>query len=286
MSFSILSVCISFVCVFMLWPVAAFASPVLSAASETAESFSDDGFQGGLRLAKTLLSERHYPEAEQGFRQVIDDSVRLRLDSARLADLFNFLGVTLHCQHKDAEAIESYRRALSGLPEGLTADTRGKIYSNLALSYSALGRRREALQACRSALDHFRLCDVDALTQSVLLNTYGQLLIDSKNWGGAEAILVKSLQLRSSVVGESVELALPLLKLAEVYQEVGKEDLAEELLRRRSYLLEEEVFGGATIVQSSPDKLGFLELSGNIRQDHSKFGNSPQARKPLRRATF
>lgn len=270
----------------MVWPVAAFASPVLSAASEKAESFSDDGFQGVLRRAKTLLFERHYPEAEQGFRQVIDDSVRLRLDSARLADLFNFLGVTLHCQQKDTEAIESYRRALSGLPEGLTADTRGKIYSNLALSYSSLGSRSEALKACRLALDHFRLCDVDALTQSVLLTTYAQLLIDNKNWGGAEAILVKSLQLRSSVVGESVELALPLLKLAEVYQVVGKEDLAEELLRRRSRLLEEEVFGGPTSVQSSPDKLGFFELAGYIRQDHPQTRHSPEARKPLRRATF
>jgi uncharacterized protein HemY len=218
-----------------------------------------------MTLASTALSEHRYGDAEQSFRLAIDNSPELQSDSARLAELLNFLGVTLYCQQKHSEAIEAYRRALSGLPEGLTINTRGKILSNLALAYSALGLRTEALQACRSALDHFRLGKVDPLSQSVLLNAYGQLLIDEKNWDAAKSVLTKSLRLRTSISGDNRELAVPLLKLATVYQATGRDDLAEDLLLQRSQLID-----GPVVIWSGPvaggHNGGSIELAGNIRQ--------------------
>ncbi|MBP9090728.1 tetratricopeptide repeat protein [bacterium] len=220
-----------------------------------------------IKLAAAALSAHRYAEAEQNFRLAIENSPQLQVDSARLADLFNFLGVTLYCQQKHTEAIAAYKRALSGLPEGLTVDTRGKILSNLALSYSALGMRREALQACRSALDHFRLGKVDALSHSVLLNAYGQLLIDEKNWEAAKSVLTKSLRLRASVHGDSYELEVPLLKLASAYQGAGRYDLAESVLQRRSHLLEGQwLLAPAGLACSHAQRE--LQLSGNIRQDY------------------
>ncbi len=223
-----------------------------------------DDIDEHLKLATTALSEHRYAEAEQSFRLAIDSSPEVQSDSARLADLFNFLGVSLYCQQKHSEAVEAFRRALSGLPQGLTVNTRGKILSNLTLAYSAQGRRKEALQSCRLALDHFRLGKVDPLSHSVLLNAYGQLLIDEKNWDAAKSVLAKSLRLRSGINGDSQELAVPLLKLATVYQGIGRDDLAEELLMRRSQLID-----GPVVVWFGPvagrHNGGSIELAGNIR---------------------
>jgi tetratricopeptide (TPR) repeat protein len=215
-----------------------FASSSFASSSAPALTIPADESEELIKLGAAALSAQRYAEAEQNFRLAIDSSLELQVDSARLADLFNFLGVTLHCQRKHNQAIEAYKRALTGLPEGLTANTRGKILSNLALSYSALGLRKEALQACRSALDHFRVGKVDAFNHSVLLNAYGQLLIDEKNWDAAKSVLTKSLRLRASVQGDGFELAVPLFMLASVYQGAGRYDLAEAVLLRRSHLLD------------------------------------------------
>ena len=241
-----------------------------SSSPSPSSSILSDESEELIRLAAAALSAHRYAEAEQSFRLAIDSSPELQLDSARLADLFNFLGITLYCQQKHVEAIEAYKRALSGLPEGLTVDTRGKILSNLALSYSALGMRKEALQACRSALDHFRVGKVDALNHTVLLNAYGQLLIDAKNWDAAKSVLSKSLRLRASILGDGndgYELAVPLLKLASVYQGVGRYDLAEAALQRRSHLLEGQWFVAPGVLTCSHAQVGSIELAGNIRQD-------------------
>lgn len=217
-----------------------------------------------LQLAGTALSEHRYAEAEQSFRLAIDSSPELQSDSARLADLFNFLGVSLYCQQKHSEAIEAYRRALSGLPEGLTVNTRGKILSNLTLAYSAQGLRKEALQSCRLALDYFRFGKVDPVSHSVLLNAYSQLLIDEKNWYAAKSVLTKSLRLRTSISGDSEELAVPLLKLATVYQATGRDDLAEGILIRRSQLIDGPGAGWSGPLACGHNG-GSIELAGNIR---------------------
>lgn len=258
-SFSLVGVCLPALC---------SLSSSSSSSSAPALTIPADESEELIKLAAAALSAHRYAEAEQNFRLVIDSSPELQVDSARLADLFNFLGVTLHCQRKHSEAIEAYKSALTGLPEGLTANTRGKILSNLALSYSALGMRKEALQACRSALDHFRVGKVDALNHSVLLNAYGQLLIDEKNWDAAKSVLTKSLKLRASVQGDGCELAVPLFMLASVYQGAGRYDLAEAVLRRRGLLLEGQWLAGPTGLSCSHAQVGSIELSGNIRQDY------------------
>jgi len=245
----------------------------------------DRTFEDRLNQAKELLFERRYSAAEQTFREIIDDSAAFRSNLSRLADVHNYLGVTLHCQQRDAEAIESYKQALFLQPKVLPCVIRAQIYTNLALSFSSMAMREEALKSCRLALDHFRHSDVDALTYSVFLNAYGQLLIEDKDWASAEAIFCRSVLLRSRVVGESPDLALPLLKLAEIYEAVGKDDLAEIVLRRRSRLLEGESIGTLD-GRGNLAQFEAVELSGNIRYDYPQLVPRSKARKPSRRTTF
>lgn len=269
MSYSALSICISLVLSHNILFSSEYAHGSHGLESEkndlgSAGSF-DRTFEDRLNQAKELLSERRYSEAEQIFREIIDDPADFLGNLSRLADVHNYLGVTLHCQQRDAEAIESYKRVLSLHPKVLPSATRAKICSNLALSLSSMGMRAEALKACLQALNHFRHSDVDALTYSVFLNAYGQLLIEDKDWAGAEAIFCRSLVLRARVVGESADLALPLLKLAEIYEAVGKDNLAEILLRRRRRLLEGQSIGGCS---GNLAQFEAVEMSGNIRYDY------------------
>ena len=289
MSYSALSICISLVLSRNILLSSEYAHGSHSPEREKIDLFSagvfDRKFEDRLEQAKELLFERRYSAAEQGFREIIDDPAGFQLSLSRLADLHNYLGVTLHCQQRDAEAIESYKRALFLHPKVVAPAMRAKVYSNLALSLSALGMREEALKSCRLALDHFRHSDVDALTYSVFLNAYGQLLIEDKDWAGAEAIFCRSLLLRARVLGESADLALPLLKLAEIYEAVGKDDLAEIALRRRRRLLEGESIGAIT-GRGNLAKFEALEMSGNIRYDYPPLVPRSKARKPSRGTTF
>lgn len=289
MSYSALSICISLVLSRNILLSSEFAHGSHSLEREKIDLCSagvfDRKFEDRLEQAKELLLERRYSAAEQRFREIIDDPAGFQLSLSRLADVHNYLGVTLHCQQRDAEAIESYKRALFLHPKVVAPAMRAKVYSNLALSLSALGMREEALKSCRLALDHFRHSDVDALTYSVFLNAYGQLLIEDKDWAGAEAIFCRSLLLRARVVGESADLALPLLKLAEIYEAVGKDDLAEMALRRRRRLLEGEYIGAIT-GRGSLAKFEAVEMSGNIRYDYPPLVPRSKARKPSRGTTF
>lgn len=289
MSYSALSICISLVLSPNILLSSEYAHGSHSLEREkidlcSAGSF-DRTFEDRLNQAKELLFERRYSAAEQTFREIIDDPAAFRSNLPRLADVHNYLGVTLHCQQRDAEAVQSYKRALFLQPKVFPSAIRAQIYSNLALSFSSMAMREEALKSCRLALDHFRHSDVDGLTYSVFLNAYGQLLIEDKDWAGAEAIFCRSLLLRARVVGESADLALPLLKLAEIYEAVGKDDLAEIVLRRRSRLLEGESIG-ALDVRGNLAQFEAVELSGNIRYDYPQLVPRSKARKPSRRTTF
>jgi tetratricopeptide (TPR) repeat protein len=189
MSYSALSICISLVLSRNILLSSEYAHCSHSLEREkialcSAGSF-DRTVEDRLNQAKELLFERHYSAAEQRFREIIDDPAAFQLSSPRLADVHNYLAVTLHCQQRDAEAIESYKRALFLHPKVFPSAIRAQIYSNLALSLSSMGMREEALKSCRLASDHFRHSDVDALTYSVFLNAYGQLLIEDKDWAGA-----------------------------------------------------------------------------------------------------
>lgn len=166
-----------------------------------------------IEIAKgqVLLSEGKYSLAEHTFKTSLSSAPTSR----HSVDSLNFIGVSLHAQGKDAEAIEHYNSALGKLSSNKSESRRAKLLSNLAQAYSAVGENVQALQCCDEALRIVGNIKISAMEESILLNCYGRLLMKSQEFQKARLVFVQAVRVRESVVGkENAELISPLTNLS------------------------------------------------------------------------
>lgn len=190
-----------------------------------------------VRKGQDQLFVSNYAEAEYSFKEALKTALRSRRAQSTVIDLLNSIGVSLHGQGRDAEAVNYFRRALTEIPRGsfksVKDKRRGKVLSNLALAYSATGKLHEAMQCCEEAMQIFRKAKVSALEESTLLNTYGRLLMDGQSFVKAEKVFADAVLVRQSIVGnDRAELISPMINLSGVLLAQGKLVECEQVCNR------------------------------------------------------
>ncbi len=191
--------------------------------------------------SQKFLQKHQYVEAEQSFKkELANTSVS---DSKNVVDLLNYIGVSLHAQKKEKEAIDYFSKALSALPKKMDVGDfrKAKILSNLSLAYSAQGNSTKAMECSEEALSVFRAKKAAPLDLAVLLNSYGRLKMDAGDLERAECLFAESIAVREKIKGRnSIELVSPLVNLSGVLLEQRKVAQAEEACRRAIVICQQQ----------------------------------------------
>ncbi len=186
-----------------------------------------------LKLAQELLQDHKYVEAELVFRKALKIASQNPSSRLQIVECLNFIGVSLHAQGKSKLAIEFFEKALTSLPKNLYWKRRMKILSNTALAYAAAGEKAKAITFIEKSILVSSKHTIGAVEESVLLNNFGQLLIDANDLVRAESALTKSIQLREKVMGSfSEQIISPLINLSLVYIKLGQLDEGEQCCKR------------------------------------------------------
>lgn len=203
----------------------AIPSPSLLSATVTPKS--------DFEIAVVFLKQRQFAKAETAFKKLLANSDKK--DNKLVADILNYIAVSLHAQKKEDEAEQYFQQALDKLPAVSRKEKimRAKVLANLASSYLAQRKITPALEACGEAVQLFRAGGGSAIELAVLLNSFARLKIETNDYKGAESLLCESIRIRERVNGKtSRELISPLVNLSAVYLHQKKYPLAEETCHR------------------------------------------------------
>lgn len=248
--------------------------PASSTAAQCAGCRTQLIWNSQIRSGTRLLYARKYLPAEQSFKNALQCALCKPVNESQVIESLNFLGVALHGQAKETEAIGCFNRALSKLSEN--DKRRAKILSNLALACKAVGQTSNALHYSEEAVRLFRHVHASPMDESTSLNTYGQLLMNARYFENAETVLRSAIKLREKAVGKKgLELISPLLNLSVVLIENHKLAESEQACKRVISICE---------AQLGPNSEKLFPALSNLAQVNMQQSLYKEAQRNLERA--
>ena len=168
-----------------------------------------------IEYAQTLIRGGHFKEAEITLHELYYASKDTVSGSMTRLTVLNLLAVVQHKEGNNDEAAKSMTEALSLLSAEQPSDAKAKILSNFSSIYGELGQLHEAIACCQEALSILSSSPGTFTEQSIVLNNYGRLLLESNDFDKAYSIFEKSLFLREKLYGhDSTKLISPLVNMA------------------------------------------------------------------------
>lgn len=171
--------------------------------------------QDELEFGRFLLMQSKYAEAENVLKKTLARMPGVEPDS--VADIENSLGVALLRQSKFSEAEPCFRSALAKVNQDVR---RAKILSNLAICLDKSDQVDAALETCEESIRLSR--SLSGVEQSVLYNSFGNLLRKQDRLSDAQNALGKAVDLREKAQEPIETLLPPLVSLAETEMELGE----------------------------------------------------------------
>jgi esterase/lipase superfamily enzyme/tetratricopeptide (TPR) repeat protein len=200
------------------------AEATLDALVQELQNGSDYG-----ELVRTLYRGNRYPEAEQAAKAWVRAE---RTNSAKgewgdVADALDLLR-TVQISRGDSRGAEATLKELVRLSE------KKKDYRKVAYIYYAAKRYVEAEGAARAWLENERTKEAqgDETNRKQALQLLAEIQIARRNFKGAEISLKNLLQLLKKEKASDLEVATVLDQLGLVYQALGKQDAAKEMIKR------------------------------------------------------
>ena len=151
------------------------------------------------------------------------------------ATSYAHLALTLRFRGNNEEAEKNYRRALVLREKALgrAHPSTALLLGNVAEVIQALGRHAEAEKLYREALAVFEKAHGDDPKTATVLNNLGALLRAQARYKEAEPVLRRAIAMKEKTLGaDSTSVAHTLTHLAEVLEQLGKKDEAENARKR------------------------------------------------------
>jgi len=217
----------------MLLGFAADALSIPTASTLSTNLKKQDSFDTELKRALALLEKRQFDKAETAFKHLLQAHSKLNDNIA--ADIYNFIGVTLHAQKKEDQAAEYFQKSLACLPaiDSSHKKMRAKVFANLSGVYSNERKYSRAEDSCLKAIKLLRETRDSDKELAVILGSYGRLKIEMKDFKAAETLIRESINLREKTAGPtSMELISALVNLSSVLLQEGIHDQALAACKR------------------------------------------------------